>query len=166
MGKKRLLLLDTNIIIEAVRTGCWKGLCGHYELITVEKCREEAFSGEARRPGYVTVEDHHLNTGIQIISVTDVDRTRLAVACPDAARLDDGERDLWSHAYSREDDWEAVCVDGAAVRIAVQLGWGDRIVSLEELVVTAGIRLKIPLKNHYTKKKLGIWRTSFLLEDY
>lgn len=166
MGKKRLLLLDTNIIIEAVRTGCWDGLRGQYDLVTVEKCREEAFSGIARTSGYVKVEKHHLESGIQIISVTDADRTRLVIACSDAVRLDDGERDLWAHVHSRKDEWEAVCADQAAVRFAVKMGWGDRIVSLEKLLSSAGIMPGIPLKSHYTETKLSIWRTTFLLEDY
>ncbi|MCK4237115.1 MAG: hypothetical protein KAX38_08335, partial [Candidatus Krumholzibacteria bacterium] len=96
-GSNRLILVDTNIIIEAVRTECWNGLRGYYQLVTVEKCREEAQSGIARTPGYVVVEDHHLNTGIQIIAVTDADRARLFTACSEATVLDDGEKDLWAH---------------------------------------------------------------------
>ena len=163
-GHKGTLLLDTNIIIEAVRTECWNALRGHYELVTVEKCREEARSGIARTPGYVVVEDEHLNSGIQVIAVTDTGRVLLAVACSEAAALDDGERDLWANACSRTDDWEAVCADQAAVRVAIKLGWGDRLVSLEELITSAGIRLKTPLKDHYTRKKLSFWRARFLLD--
>jgi hypothetical protein len=162
-GKKRVILLDTNIIIEAVRTGCWNGLRGHYGLVTVGKCREEAQSGIARTPGYVVVEDHHLSSGIEIVAVTDLHRALLATSCADAAVLDDGERDLWAHAYSRGDDWEATCADQAAVRVAVKLGWGDRLASLEELIWSAGIRPKTRLKQHYTKRMLSIWRTRFTI---
>lgn len=163
-GSNRLILVDTNIIIEAVRTECWNGLCGYYQLVTVEKCREEAQSGNARTPGYVVVEDNHLSSGIQIMAVTDADRALLATACTEAAVLDDGERDLWAHAYSRTDDWAAVCADQAAVRVAAQLEWGDRLISLEELVKSAGIRPKKQLKNHYTTRVLSIWRTKFILD--
>jgi len=83
-GHKRTILLDTNIIIEAVRTGCWDGLRGHYELVTVEKCREEARSGIGRTPGYVMIEDHHLNKNITIVRATELECARLATACPDA----------------------------------------------------------------------------------
>jgi hypothetical protein len=93
-GRKRLILVDTNIIIEAVRTACWNGLRGHYELVTVEKCREEARAGIARTPGYVVIGDQHLRSGIKIVAVTDHDRARLATECPEAAALDAGERDL------------------------------------------------------------------------
>jgi hypothetical protein len=162
-GSNRLILVDTNIIIESVRTECWNGLRGHYQLVSVEKCREEAHSGIGRTPGYVEVSDHHLSSGIQIMTVADADRARLATECAQAAGLDDGERDLWAHAYSRTDGWEAACADQAAVRIAMMFGWGDRLISLEELVTAARIRTKKPLKNHYTKKKLSIWRTQFML---
>lgn len=164
-GSNRLILLDTNIIIEAVRTECWNGLRGHYKLATVEKCREEARSGIARTPGYVVVEEDHLSSGIQIIAVSDADRAILVTACTEAAILDYGERDLWAHAYSRGDDWRAVCADQAAVRVAVRLGWGDRLESLEGLISAAGLRTKLPLKNHYSKRMLSIWRAKFLLDE-
>ena len=164
-GRRRVILLDTNIIIEAVRTSCWNGLRGQYHLVTVEKCREEVQSGGHRTRGYVVVEDRHLGTGIDIVEVTERDRVLLTVACADAVALDDGERDLWAHANSREGDWEAACADQAAVRIAMQLGWGDQLVSLEELVVSGGIRPRIPLKGHYTSKMLRSWRTRFRLDN-
>jgi hypothetical protein len=163
-GSNRLILVDTNIIIEAVRTECWSGLRGYYQLVTVEKCREEAQSGIARTPGYVLVEDTHLSSGIQIMAVTDADRVLLVTSCTEAAVLDDGERDLWAHAYSMGDDWGAACADQAAVRVATQLGWGDRLESLEELVRAAGIRTRLPLKNHYTRRMLSVWRTKFMLD--
>lgn len=160
-GRRRIVLIDTNIIIEAKRTVCWHGLRGHYALVTVEKCWEEARSGVGRTPGYVEVTDDDL-TGMQIAKVTDADRAQLIAACPDAQLLDAGERDLWAHANSREGDWEAACADQAAVRVAVQLGW-ERLVSLEELLRSAGITPKRKLKAHYTKRKLEAWRTNFKL---
>lgn len=70
-GQRPPILVDTNIIIEAVRTGCWNALRGRYDLVTVEKCREEARSGIARTPGSVVVEGRHLNSGIRIVAVTE-----------------------------------------------------------------------------------------------
>ncbi|MGA8260203.1 MAG: hypothetical protein WB783_08330 [Arenicellales bacterium] len=52
--------MDTNVIIEAIRMHCWHALCGHYRIETVEKCVEEARTGDAYRPGYVEVEDRDL----------------------------------------------------------------------------------------------------------
>ena len=164
-GRRRVILLDTNIIIEAVRTSCWNGLRGQYHLVTGEKCRVEAQSGIRRTRGYVAVDDHHLDTGIEIVEVTERDRVLLTVACDDATALDDGERELWAHANCREGDWDAACADQAAVRVAMQLGWGDQLVSLEELAVSGGIRPKTPLKGHYTSKVLRSWRTRFRLNN-
>ncbi|NIM18754.1 MAG: hypothetical protein GTO51_00655 [Candidatus Latescibacteria bacterium] len=163
-GSNRLILVDTNIIIESVRTECWNGIRGHYQVVTVEKCREEAQSGIGRTRGYVEVSDNHLSSRIQIAAVSDIERAHFVTECAEAMGLDYGERDLWAHALSRTDEWEAACADRAAVRIAMQLGWGDRLISLEELVERAGIQTKKPLKNHYTKRELGIWRTLFRLD--
>ena len=53
MQRGQVVLVDTNIIIESVRTGCWNALTTHFKVETVEKCCEEARTGEAHRPGYV-----------------------------------------------------------------------------------------------------------------
>jgi len=162
-GSGTILLLDTNVIIESVRTKCWNGLRGHYTLVTVQKCREEAWSGNLRSPGYVVVEKDQLALGIEIVAVADEDRAHLLVECPDASVLDDGERDLFAHALARDDDWLVVCADKAAVRVAVLLGWGDRLVSLEEIIKSAGLRTTLPLKDHYSSKVLSVWRTGFII---
>jgi len=162
-GSNRPILVDTNIIIEAVRIGCWNGLRGCYKLVTVESCREEALSGVARTPGYVVIRNSDLSPGLQVVAVTEADRALLATACPEANILDKGEFDLWAHACSRGDDWGAVCADQAAVRVAVQLGWGDRLESLEVLIADAGLRTKVRLKDHYSRKRLSTWRAKFLL---
>jgi len=164
LGERTVILVDTNVIIEAVRTGCWNALRGHYMVVTVGKCREEAQSGIPGTRGYVRVEEHDLDTRLDVVAVTESDRAQLAAGCPDVGILDAGERDLWAHALSRGDDWRAVSADQAAVRIAMLLDWGDRLVSLEELLKGAGIRPRVPLKGHYTKARLESWRTKFRLE--
>jgi len=163
-GSNRLVLVDTNIIIEAVRTECWSGLRGYYKLVTVESCRDEALSGVGRSPAYVEVRKSDLTPGVQVVAVTDPDRAVLATACPEANFLDRGEFDLWAHAYSRGDNWVAVCADQAAVRVAVQLGWGDRLESLELIIADAGLRIRLPLKDHYSRRRLSTWRAKFLLD--
>jgi len=52
----QIVLVDTNIIIEAFRARCWKALTAYYRVETVEKCYEEALTGDRLRPGYVEVE--------------------------------------------------------------------------------------------------------------
>lgn len=155
------ILVDTNIIIEAVRTDCWRALSGHYDLVTVAECAVEAQSGVPGDRGYVPVADEDLRR-LRVVPVSNTERARLALAC-DAASLDQGERDLWAHANAREDDWQATCADQAAVRIAVQLGWGDRLVSLERLLRDAGVPIPRSLRGHYRESTLSSWRTKFRL---
>jgi len=40
MTKKRVFA-DTNVVIEAFRTGCWTAICARYAVETVEKCVED-----------------------------------------------------------------------------------------------------------------------------
>lgn len=39
------ILVDTNVIIEAHSTKCWKALVGHHSLDTVEMCIQECDTG-------------------------------------------------------------------------------------------------------------------------
>ncbi|MBO4123014.1 hypothetical protein J5T34_19995 [Cupriavidus gilardii] len=48
MAKVRVFV-DTNIILEAFRTGCWAAICERYAIETVEKCVEEALTGDLSR---------------------------------------------------------------------------------------------------------------------
>ena len=41
----QIVLVDTNVIIEAHRTGCWKVLASHFPIHTVEKIVEETDIG-------------------------------------------------------------------------------------------------------------------------
>jgi hypothetical protein len=54
------VLVDSNVIIEAIRTGCWNALTGHFQVETADKCREEARTGRAYAPGYVVVQERDL----------------------------------------------------------------------------------------------------------
>ena len=57
----RRLLVDTNVLIEAVRTGCWRPITGQLALETVEACRREAVAGsESSIRGYVRVSEDDL----------------------------------------------------------------------------------------------------------
>jgi hypothetical protein len=157
---RRIILVDTNIIIECVRAGCWKAIVGHYQVESVKKCCEEARTGDGRRPGYVTVKDEHLLSVTQN-AVHPRERAALSLAYPEADRLDAGERDLWAHALTRRDEWSAVSADHAAVNAACYLGWKDRLESLEAFVRAAGST--VYLKEQFTSRRLTQWRTEFLL---
>ena len=56
----------------------------------------------------------------------------LAVQAPDIV-LDPGERALWAHALTRNDDWILCGPDKASLRFGVRLGFRERLVALEAL---------------------------------
>jgi len=161
MQRGDIVLLDTNIIIEAVRIGCWQALRSSFRLQTVEKCREEARTGNQRRPGYVTIADADLREGLQVHNVTDRELAMLGLTCESSMTLDAGERHLWAHALHRTDRWFATCCDRAAIRVAVDLHWEDKLVSLEELLRICGARAEP--KPQFRTVRLSEWRTEALL---
>ena len=155
------VLVDTNIIIEAVRARCWNALAGRYNIETVEVCFDEVRAGDPLRPGYVTVDSTQLTRLLAQHPVTDLERAQLAMKLPMADALDPGERDLFAHALGRTDDWVLCCADRAAVNATFNLGWQERVVSLEKLAKAAGSRPA--LKAHFTEKWLAELRTLFAL---
>lgn len=164
MQRGQVVLVDTNIIIEAVRTGSWNAITSHFSIQTVEKCCEEARTGEAHRPGYVVVGESALRTRLKVHKVSGVMLFELGQRYPDADRLDAGERHLWAHALERNDEWLAACSDRAAVNAAVRLRWEDRLISLEELVSAAGARSALKrLKEQFSSARLSAWKTAALI---
>ena len=161
MDQGQIVLVDTNIIIEAFRTRCWKALTAYYQVETAEKCCEEALTGDRRRPGYVEVDTRILKEKLVIHRVESLEQAALVLTCPDVDALDAGERHLFAHAHKRTDAWIATCADRAAVRIAFALGWKERICSLEVLVRSTGA--KPALKRHFTEDWLSQVRTDFML---
>ncbi len=161
MQQGQIVLVDTNIIIEAFRARCWKALTAYYRVETVGKCYEEALTGDRLRPGYVEVDSAALKERLVIHRVASLELAALALACPDADALDAGERHLFAHAHKRPDAWIVTCADRAAVRIAFALGWKERICSLELLSKPTGA--KPELKRHFTEDWLSQVRTDFML---
>ncbi|HWP56932.1 MAG TPA: hypothetical protein VNL14_03475 [Candidatus Acidoferrales bacterium] len=156
--------MDTNIIIEAVRARCWNALASHFSLETVERCLEEALTGDPLRPDYVQINPTQLKKGVsKSHPVSSLQTAQLALVYPAADELDPGERELLAHAMERTDDWTFVCADRAAVKAAFALGWMERVVSLEALAKAAGVRPT--LKFHFTERWLSGVRTAFLLEQ-
>ncbi len=94
MGSRPAILVDTNIILEAVRVGVWKRLLAHEGLVTVRRCVEETLSGVPGSSGRIPVDARQLDAPLAVVEVADMERARLVLACEDAATLDDGERDL------------------------------------------------------------------------
>ena len=163
MQRGQVLLVDTNIIIEAFRTRCWNAVASHFAVETVEKCYEEALTGDPLRPGYVEVDGEPLRKGLaKRHPVDQLHRAQLALTVAAANALDAGERDLFAHALGRADAWLASCADRAAVNVALEIGWEDRIVPLELLAKSAGARPG--LKYHFTERWLSEVRLAYKLD--
>jgi hypothetical protein len=160
----QVILVDTNVVIEAIRAGCWAALTGYCRVETVEKCREEARTGRDYLPGYVVVQEKDLRDRLIAHDVDDQTLARLTLRDAATALLDPGERHLWAHALGRTDAWLATTADAAAIHAAVRLGWADRLVSLEQLAETCGLRSSArKLNKQFRTEQLSAWRTAALL---
>lgn len=162
MEPGQVVLVDTNIIIEAVRARCWNALVGHLSLETVNKCLEEVRTGDPMRREYVAVDTEQLKGVTKTHTVSAHEKASLALALRTVDELDAGERDLFAHTLGRSDAWIGSCADRAALKAAFALGWKDRMVSLEALARFAGARPD--LKRHFREHWLSDVRTAFLLE--
>src|SRR5262245_14323323 len=91
------LLVDTMIVIEAVRTGCWRAITGQRTVVTVAECSEELLRGDAVEPSYVTVSPDDIGR-MTISTVTPIEAAGFRLRYADADGLDRGERDLLAHA--------------------------------------------------------------------
>jgi hypothetical protein len=159
------VLVDTNVIIEAVRTRVWNALLGGRRVETVQECWDETQRGSPHDPGYVVVNSADLAGLAAVHAVTALERATLVLAYADTPSLDAGERDLLAHALSCREKgdflWVVSSPDRACVRAAVALEMGDHTVSLEELEV--GARPSVQLKEHFTGRWLSRERTNALL---
>jgi hypothetical protein len=166
-AKATVVLVDTNVVIEAIRTKCWNAVTGGLRVETVAECRDEARRGDRHRTGYVAVTDEDLDRLAAVHRVDDLQRAMFGLGYPDAQNMDAGERDLFAHAYSRaadgDDVWILCSADKAAVRAAVALGWQDRLQSLGGVVAAVGARVSTPLADHFGERWLSDFRTACLL---
>lgn len=163
----RVALVDTNVILEAVRTGVWRAITGGTRVETVEECVDESLRGDRLAERYVAVGPEDLERLRTVHAVDERQRAALVLEL-EGIELDDGERDLYAHCLSRSEPpgWVLASPDRAAVRAAVRLRWGDRLVSLEEL----GLQVGCPparldrLRRHFRASWLKSVRTDALLE--
>lgn len=150
---RAILLVDTNVIIEAHRTGTWRALVGGYRVETVEDCVTETQTGFQLRRQDLLISIGSLRASVSEHSVGNEERAELAVRTQ-GITLDKGEESLGAHALKRDDDWMFCGPDKASLRCGVRLGFRERIVSLEELLDRVGHGPRRGLKRHYTRKWL------------
>ena len=150
------------IVIEAVRTGCWKAITGQQHVVTVTTCADELQSGDSSAPGYVIVTAEYLARA-SVEPLPPLAAAKFRLQYPDADGMDPGERDLLAFASTRTDDFQLCSCDKAAVRAAHVLGWIERVVSLEAIAQGVGARPNPGLRVQFTEARLSEWRTKLLL---
>ncbi len=147
-----IVLVDTNVILEAHRTGSWRALTGGYPLETVEDCVYETQAGFQLRRSELRIDAGELRDSLNAVHpVGNSERAGLAVRITDI-KLDRGEASLWAHALSRTDAWVLCGPDKASLRCGVRLGFRERLVSLEELLNDVGYRSRTTLHPAYTRR--------------
>jgi hypothetical protein len=161
MTKGDIVLMDTNIIIEAHRTRCWRAVIKFFNVQTVEKCCEEAATGDKRRADYVEIDLEAMRTSVMVhpVSLLELAEVETRLAEPD--RIDPGEKHLLALALKKTGTWYLSASDAAAVKAGNELGLLERFVSLEALARAVGMSPQI--KNHFTKKWLSALRTEILM---
>lgn len=163
MNRGSTVLLDTNVVIEAVRINRWKAIAGGLTLETVKECESEMYSG--KRWQLETLIPPELSSDFSAIhEVTEDERAVLYARSSKALSIDAGERDLLAHALSRGNSgvWVLASPDKAAIGAAVEAGIADQLVSLEEILQCVGIATSVRdhfksnwLRHERTKARLG-----------
>ena len=170
--KKIRVFVDTNIILESFRTGCWQDITQKFVIETVEKCAEETLAGDPDNPGHITVKPIELNKGLAhqySVSSKNIDYLLLANPAFQNIWLDDGEKQLFAwlfaHKKSLPNDILIATADKAAIRAAHAIDFLDHVTSLEELAHQSKVRELIlkKLKNQYRKDWLSQIKTDILL---
>lgn len=140
---RQRVLVDTCIIIEAFRIKCWKTLCRHFDIETVQCCVTECCTGDTLQPGRVVIERDELVAHLaQVHDVSDAMLAELALTRDDLPALDDGELHMmaWLHAHPAEAVVTSISTaDRAAIRATHVLQLLDRVESLQSLAKAAGV---------------------------
>lgn len=161
---KQIIYVDTNVIIEATRTGCWKAILDRYEIRTVETVRQEALREPVDKNGYVPIDADLLARKVAVEPVDLADILRASTVHEMILVLDPGERDLLAHLTARSTEaWLVSTADRAAVESACALGLGHRLRSLEEMASDCG--MKPGLNDWYRAKWLKKLRTDLVMDS-
>lgn len=97
-AKNQIVLVDTNVILEAHRVGCWVALTQYFALHTVEKVVEETQTGFQNRSPEQTIDELTLRQQLHTVaSVSELQRAAFVIDYFDV-QLHDGERDLVIYA--------------------------------------------------------------------
>lgn len=143
MSKTRVFV-DTNVILEAFRTNTWKAICHNFAIETVEKCIEEALTGNQLNPRYTPIDRKMLVEGLAARhKVTKQDIAKLILSRHECQGLDDGELHLFAWLNAQGLLPNALIListaDKAAIVATGKLGWLDSVECLEQLLLKSGV---------------------------
>lgn len=150
------VLLDTNVILEACRAGCWRAMATEFRLITVEKVIEETQTGQQQRSQEQQIDEALLRESLEhVAAITREQRAEIDIAYPGHG-LDPGEHHLVAYAATLNDKdiWLLNSPDKGTIRFCSRSRWLDRLVSLEAMTQTLGMRIGDQLPANYTESWL------------
>ena len=163
MQRGSIVLVDTNVIIEAHRTTTWNALADYFDLHTVEKVIEETQTGANNRREQDNIKETDLRVSLgHVHTVTEPERAAV-LSSSGGVILDPGELDLLAYANTLGSGqiWLLNSPDRAAVRYCHAKNWQDRVVSLEEM---AGLlRIKRDWRLNYTSAWLSEFKLNLFL---
>jgi hypothetical protein len=148
--RSKPLLVDTNLILEAHKCGCWKQIVGAFRVETVAKCVEETQTGKQRTTHKVNIDEAALRRSIEVHHVTPDEVFR--VKQMGGAGLDAGEMELWAHALTRVDAWVLCGPDTASLKFGFDTGHKDRLVHLEAVLAEIGVRMPRNIASHFGRR--------------
>jgi len=159
---RQIVLVDSTLIIEAHKIHCWNALAKGYQIETVDACLEECATGDPLRKDWVPIDFSTIRDDIGIHAVAAEGMAAAALASANFHLLHPGEKELMAHCFSRmEEDWLVSSQDRACLRVGYELGFSDRFVSLEELLQSLGMKIKV--RYQFTKAWLVTVRTNLKL---
>lgn len=168
--QKTRVFADTNVILEAFRSNCWRAISSYFAVETVEKCVEETLTGNPSDSRYISVSPSQLKADLAAQHpVTRKEIAALVLTYPSCAVLDDGEKHLLAWLVSSKLKPSELIVittaDKAALVATHGVGWLDCALSLEELARRAGARKESidSLALQYRKDWLSAIKTKILM---
>ncbi|MBR9907068.1 MAG: hypothetical protein GYB30_03335 [Gammaproteobacteria bacterium] len=152
MNRDDIILVDTNVIIEAHRVSILKEILGSLNLATVCKCIEETQTGAQNRDPRANIDEALLRTRMHIFYPTDEQILIASMERPGLADVDAGELHLLTQAHLMDGDvWFVSSPDKHPMRLAIEYGWRDRLVSLEAVYRIANANRKVSFRENFTE---------------
>lgn len=168
MKRGDVVLLDTNVFVEAHRVECLDALGKEFKIVTVDKVVEEIHTGEHLRDPKVNIDRKHLDSLLsEVVEMDEDDVLDWMEEHNGLQGTHDGERHLIALGLELigqgNDVWFLSSPDIGAMRVMYNLGWRDRLISLEKMLDVLSCNPKQPLRDNYTERFHSQIITGFLL---